>query len=30
MPGIIQYDDVSLAADNIASDNSISETLKGI
>jgi len=30
MPGIIQYDDVILAADNIASDNSISETLKGI
>jgi hypothetical protein len=30
MPGIIQYDDVSLAADNIASDKSVSETLKGI
>ncbi len=30
MPGIIQYDDVSLAADNIDSDQSISETLKGI
>ena len=30
MPGIIQYDDVNLAAENIDSDQSISETLKGI
>ena len=30
MPGIIQYDDVNLSAENIDSDQSISETLKGI
>jgi len=30
MPGIIQYDDVSLAANNIDSDESILETLREI